>query len=113
MQRPYEALVIVKATGTDAEVAQFVTQAEDVIKKASAAIDASRPLGRRRLAYRIGRQNEGFYQLIEFRIDPLQVDELKRLLRLNESIVRFLILTRDPNPPAPVQPKPEAAVTAG
>ena len=95
MQRPYEALVIVKATGTDAEVAQLVTQAEDVIKKASAAIDASRPLGRRRLAYRIGRQNEGFYQLIEFRIDPLQVDELKRLLRLNESIVRFLILTRE------------------
>ena len=111
MQRPYEALVIVKATGTDAEVAQLVTQAEDVIKKASAAIDASRPLGRRRLAYRIGRQNEGFYQLIEFRIDPLQVDELKRLLRLNESIVRFLILTREER--AAAQPQPEAAVAAG
>ena len=113
IQRLYEALVILKAAGTDAEVAQTVTQVEDIVKKAGGAIDASRPLGRRRLAYRISKQNEGYYQLIEFRIDPLQIDELKRLLRLNETIVRFLVLTREERPAAQPQPQPETAVAAG
>ena len=94
MNREYEALIILKATGTDAEAAQAVAQVEEPIKKLGGQIDGSKPYGRRRLAYRIARQQEGYYHFVEFRLATEQVDELKRLLRLNESIVRFLILTR-------------------
>ena len=108
MNREYEALIMLKATGTDTEVAQSVTQLEEPIKKLGGLVDNSKVYGRRRLAYRIARQTEGYYYFIEFRIAPERIEELKRLLRLNEAIVRFLILTRSDHH----QPAAQASVPA-
>ncbi|MBI2884964.1 MAG: 30S ribosomal protein S6 [Candidatus Omnitrophica bacterium] len=95
MNRTYEALVILKAIGTEAEQSQAVARVEEPVKKLSGQIDLSSSWGRRRFAYRIARQQEGYYHWLRFRLDSLQLDELKRLLQLNESIVRYLILTQD------------------
>ena len=103
MNREYEALIILKSTGTDAEIAQAVTQVEEPIKKLGGIIGGSKLYGRRRLAYRIARQQEGYYHLFEFHIATEQVEELKRVLRLNEAIVRFLILSHSENHTPPAQ----------
>ena len=95
MTRLYEALVIVKAVGTDPEMQQSAAQAETLIKKLGGSVDQSRGMGRRRLAFRINRQTEGYYQLVEFQLPADQIEELKRQLRLNESVVRFLVLSRE------------------
>lgn len=101
MTHTYEALIIVNAAGTDAEVARVVAQVEEPIKKLGGTIASSKGLGRRRLAYRIAKQQEGYYQLLEFQLPTEQVEELKRLLRLNETVVRFLILNRSDHKPLP------------
>ena len=92
--RAYEALAIFKSFGTEAEMAGSVKQLEDPIQKLGGSIDRSTSWGRRRLAYRIARQQEGVYHLVQFQLPPPQLEELKHLLRLNENIVRFLILNR-------------------
>jgi len=114
MTRTYEALIIVSAAGTDADVARVVAQVEEPIKKLGGTIANSKGLGRRRLAYRIAKQQEGYYQLLEFRLPAAQVDELKRLLRLNETVVRFLILNRSDHhlPPREPSVRVEAKVAA-
>lgn len=109
MTRIYEALVILKALGTEADLAQAVKQLEDPIQKLGGAIATSVSWGRRRLAYRIARQVEGYYHLIQFRLPPQQLDELKRLLRLNEAIVRFLILNRTDHHAPAADPQPAEA----
>ena len=100
MNRLYEAFVILKAAGTDAELAQAVAHVEEPIKKLGGQIESAKNFGRRRLAYRIARQSEGYYHLLHFRMAPEQVGELKRLLRLNDTIVRFLILSGAAQQPA-------------
>ncbi len=95
MNRTYEALVILKAIGTEAEQAQSVARVEEPVKKLNGQVDQSTSWGRRRFTYRIARQQEGYYHWLRFQIEPQRLDELKRLLQLNESIVRFLILTQD------------------
>lgn len=103
MTRHYEALVILKSAGTDEEFAQAVNRIEEPIKKLGGGIDSSKSFGRRRLAYRILRQTEGYYHLLEFRLAPDQLAELKRQLRLNDALVRFLILAKStPRQPAAV-----------
>jgi len=71
--------------------------------------------GKRRLAYEIGDVREGFYVVMHFKGDGAQAKELERLLRLNENVVRALLLRREeytnpampPPPPAPqVEPAP-------
>jgi len=102
--RDYEALIILRVGGTDQEIARGAVQVEDLIKKLGGTIAASQSLGRRRLAYRIARQIEGYYHLLRFRAPTGQVAELERLLRLNESIVRFMILSEDELAPLATAP---------
>jgi small subunit ribosomal protein S6 len=51
--------------------------------------------GRRRLAYPIKRHKEGVYHLGKFSLGPEQEIELDRTLRLNEQVLRHLILKID------------------
>jgi small subunit ribosomal protein S6 len=104
-------------TGVLNQVVSYVTNAGGTL------IDMSResPWGRRRLAYPIrhgGRDvRDGFYTLYHFRIDPSRVIEVERDLKLNERIIRYLIVTYTPKVtegaagtvPAEATPSPEAA----
>lgn len=93
--RAYEALVILKAAGTEQDVARAAAQLEEQVKKLGGKMERSEPWGRRRLAFRIARHHEGYYQLLRFQAPPVRVAELERLFRLNEAIVRFIILSEE------------------
>jgi len=93
--RKYEALVIVKAAGTEQEIAQAGTQIEELVKRLGGAVETIQNLGRRRLAFRISRQAEGYYFLLRFDAPTAVVAELERQLRLNETVVRFMVLSED------------------
>ena len=93
--RGYEALIILKAVGTDEEIARRAAELDAQVKKMGGSIEISQHLGRRRLAFPISRQSEGHYYLLRFHAPTEQVSELERLFRLNEMIVRFIILTQD------------------
>lgn len=101
MTRGYEALVILKAVGTEQDVAQEAAKLEEPIKRLGGTIENAQPMGRRRLAFRVSRQMEGYYYLVRFQAPTEHMVELERLLRLNESIVRFMILTQDEAAPLP------------
>jgi len=51
--------------------------------------------GRRRLAYPIKRRQDGIFHLAHFTLDPELTIELDRALRLNEQILRHLIIRTD------------------
>ena len=52
-------------------------------------------MGRRRLAYEVGRHREGLYQVVEFRLPTDQTRELERTIKLTEDILRHLVVRRD------------------
>ena len=93
--REYEALIIFKASASEPDMARLASQCEEQVKKCGGHIDASQNMGRRRLAFRISRQTEGCYHLLRFHAPTEQVVELERIFRLNEAIVRFMILTEE------------------
>jgi small subunit ribosomal protein S6 len=93
--RGYEALVIFKAAGTEQDIARHAARLEGPIKKVGGSIEVNQSMGRRKLAFRIARHTEGHYYLLRFQAPTEQIGELERLFRLNESVVRFMILSRD------------------
>jgi len=101
--RRYEALVILKSGGTEQELARQAAKLEEPVKKLGGRIEQSQSLGRRRLAFRISRQSEGHYHLLRFEAPAAQLGELERLLRLNEAIVRFVILSAEEAAPLPAE----------
>ena len=115
--REYEALIIFKASASEPEIARLAGQCEEQVRRCGGRIDASQNMGRRGLAFRILRQTEGCYHLLRFHAPTEQVVELERLLRLNEAIVRFMILTEEELAPlvaaAPAASGLESAVPSG
>ena len=55
--------------------------------------------GRRRMAYPIRRHPDGFYTVLRFRLEPRLTDELDRNLRINEQVLRHLIVHATEVPP--------------
>jgi small subunit ribosomal protein S6 len=68
--------------------------------------------GRRRLAYEINHKGEGSYHLLNFDADPETLEELSRVLRITDGVMRHLAVRRiegsAPGPPPP-EPEPVAA----
>ena len=50
--------------------------------------------GRRRLAFEIDRQSEGYYVVIEFKAEPGAITELDRTLTLADEVLRFKVVVR-------------------
>lgn len=50
--------------------------------------------GRKRFAYEIDKQAEGYYAVVQFRSDPEALTELERSLSLADEIVRFKVVLR-------------------
>ena len=50
--------------------------------------------GRRRLAYQIARQSEGYYVVVEFTAEPSVIAEVERSLHLADEVLRFKVVQR-------------------
>ncbi len=51
--------------------------------------------GKRRLAYEVKKFNEGFYVLMNFNGEARTVEELERLMKISDAIIRFLTTKKD------------------
>ena len=80
--RIYEELFIIKPDATEEEIDQVIEQLTGVITSAGGAVDKVEKWGKRRLAYRVEKQREGYYVLIQFSSGPQTVKELERRLRV-------------------------------
>ena len=110
MSRGYEALVILRSAGTEQELSRQAAHLEEAIKKLGGTVEQLQSMGRRKLAFRIARQTEGQYYVVRFQAPTAQIPSLDRLFRLNEAVVRFMILTQDEVAPREAR-SPSGAVT--
>ena len=69
--------------------------------------------GKRRLAYEIDHMNEGFYFVVYFHAEPKTLDEVMRVFKITDAVVRAMPIKLDTPAPAPVAaPVPVAAAAA-
>jgi len=93
--RIYEELFIVRPDASEEETEAFVEQIRQVIVQGGGAVDKVDKWGLRKLAYRIGKRDEGFYTLIQFSSPPDAVKELERRLRVSDLVLKFLTVRID------------------
>jgi small subunit ribosomal protein S6 len=68
--------------------------------------------GRRRLAYEIDRQNEGYYVVAAFRAGPTVITPLERALHLADDVLRFKVVVREDKDKAKAQPEATPAAAS-
>ncbi len=95
--RSYELVVIFGVGQVPELTAAHIDAVTERISVQGGEVDTANAWGRRKFAYPIENQNEGHYVLLKFTIDPANVAELERSLRLLEDVTRFLIVAEDPD----------------
>jgi small subunit ribosomal protein S6 len=94
MKRLYELAVVVRVDGGDEAINETMTQVEAWVNVSGSISKADR-WGRRKLAYEIDKQREGYYAIMNIELDTVGLPELERNLKLANSILRYLIVRAD------------------
>ena len=90
--RFYETMFVVKPTLTQEEITQQIDFYKAAILNNGGEINATLDMGMRNLAYEIKKNKRGYYFVIYFKAEPKLVLELERLYRINEEVLRFIVI---------------------
>lgn len=107
--RSYEAAVVLRADLSDEQIDAYITRLLGIITSQGGEPGEPDKWGRRRLAYEIERQRDGYYAILPFKSPPEAPEELRRVMRLSEEVIRFLVV----HPPKPPKAQPARAPHPG
>ena len=93
--RKYEAMYIIRPNIDDESRKALVERFNTILTDNGAEITESKDWGKRRLAYEIEDYREGYYQIVNFVAEPAAVQEFDRLVKINEDIIRHIVVKED------------------
>lgn len=93
--RQYELVYILPPDSSDQVVADLHTQVEGVVSRMNGQIEKHEPWGRKRLAYEIGHNKEGFYVLEVINGSGELMKELDRRLKVMDQVIRHMVVRVD------------------
>ena len=92
----YEAMFIIKPDLSEDDRKALFTQIQEAIVKNSGAVtNAAVWAEKRKLVFPINKQQEGVYYLVNFTAPSEAITKLKHTFKLNEQLLRVLILRPD------------------
>jgi small subunit ribosomal protein S6 len=93
--RHYELGFILHPEVEQSDVTQTVDRVGQYVTSGGGEVASVDVWGRRELAYPIRKQQEGTYVFLQAQLDPQAVDGLERNLKLDEQVLRYLLLRLD------------------
>ena len=92
----YEVTYILRPSLEETEVDERANAlAEDMKARGGELVGELEKMGKRRLAYEIDDVREGYYVVMKFRSEADGAKELERRMRLNDAILRALVIRLD------------------
>lgn len=95
LQREYEMIVIANATLDEEGLAALNERINGWITSGGGTVSNTNVWGRRQLAYQIGKHTSGVYVQFDFQLAPSASRELERSMRIEENVVRHLVVRCD------------------
>ena len=90
----YETIFIIDASLDEESVKGSQEKFTSLIEK-NGTVESVDEWGKRRLAYEINDKTEGFYVLVNFKSDSEFPKELDRQFKINDGILRTIIIRKD------------------
>jgi small subunit ribosomal protein S6 len=87
-------MFIVPPEAEESVVGGVIDRITRIVSQAGGEVGKVDRWGRRRLAYEIARQSEGYYVVVAFTAEPSVIAELERSLHLADDVLRFKVVQR-------------------
>jgi small subunit ribosomal protein S6 len=86
----YEILLLLDPEQAEAREEEIVARAREQVEKSGGTWQSHDAWGRRRLAYPIAHKEEGVYHLLVFDADGPTLDEVSRVLKIDDAVLRHM-----------------------
>ena len=93
--KTYEVMFIVVPNAADEEIDRINGQMEAVVNGMQGEVVNVEKMGKRKLAYRIGKFEEGYYVLFNIKATGEVVKEFERRLKVTDSVLRYISVRVD------------------
>lgn len=93
----YETLFIVQVDLPIDEINSIIERYRAIVTALKGTIVKVEKWGKRRLAYEIKKQSNGYYVLIDFAGNSTIIDELERNFKIDDKILKFMTIMKDGN----------------
>ncbi|PKN76606.1 MAG: 30S ribosomal protein S6 [Deltaproteobacteria bacterium HGW-Deltaproteobacteria-10] len=91
----YEVIAIVKSDLAEDDLTAIIERSQTIITDRKGVIAKVDKWGKRRLAYEINKQKDGFYFLIDFAGDGPIVAEIERSFKIDDRILKFMTVKKE------------------
>lgn len=88
--RKFESIFILKPDVTEEQVTNVLEDIKKIVD-----VRKEEKWGKKKLAYPIQKQNEGYYVLFEFNEDNNNIDELEKYYQNSELHIKHIIVAKD------------------
>ncbi len=90
----YESIIIISQDVEDEGIKALITKFTDLINTEGKVSEVTE-MGKRKLAYEIGKNKEAFYVLVTFEAKPELITELERNYRITDEVIKFIVVRKE------------------
>ena len=90
----YESVVIVNPNLEEESIKNLEKKFSDLINT-DGNVTSVEEMGKRKLAYEIKKQKDGFYFVIKFEAKPELIAELERNYRITDEVMKFIVVKEE------------------
>ena len=92
--KKYETVMVFSTAISEEETKALVEKFTNLIAK-NGTVESVDEWGKRRLAYPINDENDGYYVLVNYSCEPDFPAELDRVFKITDGVLRSLIVAKD------------------
>ena len=90
----YESVIIINPSVDDEGIKALIKKFTDIINN-EGKVESVDELEKRRLAYEINKNKEGFYAVFNFEAKPELIAELERNYRIDDCVMKFITVKKE------------------
>ena len=87
----YESIVIINPAVEEERVNELTTKFTDMINK-DGKVEKAENLGKKKLAYPVKKNAEGYYVVLYFTANPSIIAELERNYRITDDVIKYMTI---------------------
>lgn len=99
----YELLYVISNQYTENEIKPIIEKISDLIKKNKGEITLIEEWGKKKLAYKIKTFAFGYYVLVEFDVEAINIKDIDHALRMSKEILRYMIVVKKKKTPQEIK----------
>ena len=90
----YESVIIINPNVDEEAIKALIEKISNLINT-DGKVSSVEEVGKKKLAYEIKKNKEGFYVVFKFEAKPELITELERVYRITDEVIKFIVVKEE------------------